>query len=458
MLFSQKYYSRFFLFLCFIFFSTGVFANTIEGVRAGAYPDKTRVVIDLSSKPSYKFETLTNPDRLLIDLSNTKLATALPVSVAKSNLLTQVRKSTPGQSGEYRLVFDLTRPATVKAFTLAPSGKYKYRLVVDLTPKSGGSTIENRAVAAQPAAASKPVAVTKTSTSSVANRSSQPIVVAIDAGHGGHDPGSIGPGRNQEKKITLAIAKKVAANINATPGMRAVLTRSSDRYVSLDERSRIARRNKSLLLISIHADSFTSSRPRGASVFVLNTRRANTEIGRWVVKKEEQSQLLGGGGELLARNKNDKNVSQTVLDLQFSHSQTEGNKLALKVLAELKRVTRLHSSKPVYASLAVLKSPDIPSILVETGFISNPQEERLLVSNGHQAKLAQGITNAIRAYFRENPPQGNMNSGSPSTHVVKKGESLSLIAQRYGTSTNALMSYNGLKSSGVQVGQTIKIP
>ncbi|MGB2079601.1 MAG: N-acetylmuramoyl-L-alanine amidase, partial [Vibrio sp.] len=275
-------------------------ANSIQGVRAGAYPDKTRVVIDLSDKPSYQFETLTNPDRLVVDLSQTSLATALPVSVAKSNLLSQVRKSTPAKSGDYRLVFDLTRPASVKAFTLAPSGQYKYRLVVDLTPKGGGTTVQADAPAAKTAIATKPSAkpatVTKTSTTSVASRSSQPIVVAIDAGHGGKDPGSIGPGRNQEKKITLAIAKKVAANINATPGMRAVLTRSSDRYVSLDERSRIARRNKALLLISIHADSFTSSGPRGASVFVLNTRRANTEIGRWVVKKEEQSELLGGGG------------------------------------------------------------------------------------------------------------------------------------------------------------------
>lgn len=399
-----------FIFLALFSFSQFSIAATLQNMRTGAYPDKTRIVIELSDKTTYQISTLTGPDRLVLDLDNTNLGMNLPYRVPKSNLVSQIRKSTPARAGSYRLVFDLTRAASFKAFTLGPSGAAKSRLVVDLTPRSGGSALNTSTVTTQvkTAPASKAVTTTTKTAAPVATKtytqSSVPIVVAIDAGHGGKDPGSIGPGRNQEKHVTLAIAKKIAAKINATPGMRAVLTRSSDKFVTLDERSRIARRNKSLLLLSIHADSFTSPRPRGGSVFVLSTRRANTEIGRWVVKKEEQSQLLGGGGELLARNNNDRNVSQTVLDLQFSHSQTEGNKLALKVLAEMGRVTRLHSKKPVYASLAVLKSPDIPSILIETGFISNPQEERLLVSNGHQEKLAQAVTNAVRAYFKENPP------------------------------------------------------
>ncbi len=177
--------------------------------------------------------------------------------------------------------------------------------------------------------------------------------------------------------------------MDAIPGIRAVLTRTGDYYVGLNRRTEIARKDKAYILISIHADAFMSPQPRGASVFVLNTRRANTEISRWVENSEKQSELLGGAGEVLAKNASDKNVSQTLLDLQFSHSQNEGYKLASDILGKLGKVARLHRSKPVYASLAVLKSPDIPSVLVETGFISNPSEERLLFKPSHQDKIAR---------------------------------------------------------------------
>ncbi len=215
------------------------------------------------------------------------------------------------------------------------------------------------------------------------------------------------------------------------------MTRSGDYFVNLNRRVAIARENNAHLLISIHADAFTSPKPRGGSVFVLNTRRANTEISRWVENHERQSELLGGSGTAFVSNSNDRNVNQTLLDLQFSHSQKEGYKLATNILGEMGKVARLHNSKPINTSLAVLRSPQIPSVLVETGFISNPTEEKLLFQRSHQDKLARAITKAVVQYLKDNPPEGTVFSSSskPSVHTVKRGESLSVIAQKYGTST-----------------------
>jgi N-acetylmuramoyl-L-alanine amidase len=199
-------------------------------------------------------------------------------------------------------------------------------------------------------------------------------------------------------------------------------------------------------------------------VFVLNTRRANTEISRWIENKEKQSELLGGSGAAFTNNIDDKNVNQTLLDLQFSHSQKEGYKLATAILSEMGKVAKLHNSKPINTSLAVLRSPQIPSVLVETGFISNPTEEKLLFQRSHQDKLARAVTKAVVKYLKENPPEGiilsnaTSSTGSVSQHKVSRGESLSVIASKYGTSTQALMKYNNLKSSSLAIGQVLKIP
>lgn len=430
-------------------------ANSLNSIRVWPSPHDTRVVMDMGSEAKFSYFTLSGPDRLVLDLKQTQLKTKLPIVIKDSPVLTKIRHSTPAEPSSYRLVFELKSAQKPEIFTLAPTadGQYGHRLVVDFKHEGTASASSNNTAAkSAPQKAPAPAVTTRAIPPSK-------IVVAIDPGHGGEDPGSIGPTRKYEKHVTLAIAKKVAAKLNSTSNIHAVLTRTGDYYVNLNKRSEIARKNKSLLLVSIHADSYTTAGPRGASVFVLSTRRANTEIGRWVVKKEEQSELLGGGGVLLSKNSNDKNVSQTVLDLQFSHSQTEGNKLALKVIQELRQVTKMHTSKPVYASLAVLKSPDIPSILVETGFISNPQEEKLLFQNYHQNKLAGAISNAVVEYFKANPPEGMIvvNQSSGSTHKVKSGESLSVIAHNYGITTANLMKWNNLKSSKVFVGQELKV-
>jgi N-acetylmuramoyl-L-alanine amidase len=232
----------------------------------------------------------------------------------------------------------------------------------------------------------------------------------------------------------------------------------------LSRRVAIARENEAHLLISIHADAFTTPQPRGGSVFVLNTRRANTEISRWIENKEKQSELLGGSGAAFTGNIDDKNVNQTLLDLQFSHSQKEGYKLATAILSEMGKVAKLHNSKPINTSLAVLRSPQIPSVLVETGFISNPTEEKLLFQRSHQDKLARAVTKAVVKYLKANPPEGiilsnaTSSTGSVSQHKVSRGESLSVIASKYGTSTQTLMKFNNLKSSSLAIGQVLKIP
>ena len=438
-----------------LLFSSLVSANSLKGLRVWPSPEETRVVIDLKSEVDFSYFTLSSPSRLVVDLKNTELATKLPVVVKDSPVLSKVRKSSPPQKGTYRLVFELKKSSKASLFKLSPTpgGQYGHRLVIDLPH----------------GAVNKSKPTTKPSKPTVSKDINQvkrqkDILIVIDPGHGGEDPGSIGPSRKYEKDATLSISKKLAAQLNAIPGIKTRMTRNADYFVNLNRRVAIARENEAHLLISIHADAFTTPQPRGGSVFVLNTRRANTEISRWIENKEKQSELLGGTGTAFTSNIDDKNVNQTLLDLQFSHSQKEGYKLATAILSEMGKVAKLHNSKPINTSLAVLRSPQIPSVLVETGFISNPTEEKLLFQRSHQDKLARAVTKAVVKYLKENPPEGiilsnaTSSTGSVSQHKVSRGESLSVIASKYGTSTQALMKYNNLKSSSLAIGQVLKIP
>ncbi|CAK2859226.1 N-acetylmuramoyl-L-alanine amidase [Vibrio crassostreae] len=370
-----------------------------------------------------------------------------------SPVLSKIRKSSPPDKNTYRLVFELKKSSKAELFKLSPTpgGQYGHRLVIDL-PHGAASK-----------ATSKPSKPTVSKNINQVKRQKD-ILIVIDPGHGGEDPGSIGPSRKYEKNATLSISKKLAAQLNAIPGIKTRMTRNADYFVNLNRRVAIARENEAHLFISIHADAFTTPQPRGGSVFVLNTRRANTEISRWIENKEKQSELLGGSGAAFTGNIDDKNVNQTLLDLQFSHSQKEGYKLATAILSEMGKVAKLHNSKPINTSLAVLRSPQIPSVLVETGFISNPTEEKLLFQRSHQDKLARSVTKAVVKYLKANPPEGIILSnatsptGSVSQHKVSRGESLSVIASKYGTSTQTLMKFNNLKSSSLAIGQILKIP
>ena len=443
-----------------LLFSSIAAANSLKGLRVWPSPEETRVVIDLKSEADFSYFTLSSPSRLVVDLKRTNLATKLPVNVTGSPVLKKIRKSSPPEKTTYRLVFELKKSTKAEIFKLSPTpgGQYGHRLVIDLPHGD----------------AKKPSTSSSSSSSSTVSKSidqvqrNQDILIVIDPGHGGEDPGSIGPSGKYEKNTVLSISRKVAAKLDAVPGVKTRMTRNGDYFVNLNRRVAIARENEAHLLISIHADAFTTPQPRGGSVFVLNTRRANTEISRWIENTERQSELLGGGGNVFTSNIDDKNVNQTLLDLQFSHSQKEGYKLATEILSEMGKVSKLHNKKPINTSLAVLRSPQIPSVLVETGFISNPTEEKLLFQRSHQDKLATAITTAVVKYLKANPPEGKVLSNtarptpapvaSVTTHKVTRGESLSVIAKKYGTTTKQLMSLNNLKSTGLVIGQKLKVP
>ncbi len=491
-------------------------ANQLKSVRIWPSPDNTRVVLDMSSAPNFNYFTLSGPDRLVIDLKGASNAANLARVENNSELVRKIRQSTPLEKGGLRLVMDLSSAIKPVVFPLAPAGPYGHRLVIDLPYE------EKRSAAA---VQSTPV-----------GGKGRGVVIAIDPGHGGEDPGSIGPRRTYEKRVTMAVSQKLAALIDREPGMRAVLTRRGDYFVDLNKRSEIARKAKADLLVSVHADSFHNSTPRGASVWVLSTNRANREMGSWLEKQEKQGELLGGVGKVLAESDPNPYLAQTFLDLSMDKSRAEGYDVSRQILRSMGKVARLHKKAPEHASLAVLKAPDIPSVLVETGFISNHAEEKLLATASYQDQLARAIFEGIRNYYRAHPTKGAMltgkgqasrpaattrpapvaqqpvsqprqvqsqpvvtnkmpatardggaatgsgagvikpysaaaqESGAPVSnvgdydksrmirHVVQRGESLSRLAEKHGVSQSTLVEINQLRSRDIQIGQTIYIP
>ena len=365
-------------------------ANQLKSVRVWPSPDNTRVVLDMSSAPNFNYFTLSGPSRLVIDLKGASNAANLARIENNSELVRKIRESTPLEKGSMRLVLDLSSSIKPVVFPLAPAGPYGHRLVIDLPyEEKGGATAQPAPVGGQGKA----------------------IVIAIDPGHGGEDPGSIGPRRTYEKRVTLAVSQKLATLIEREPGMRAVMTRRGDYFVDLNKRSEIARKAKADLLVSVHADSFHNSTPRGASVWVLSTNRANREMGSWLEKQEKQGELLGGVGKVLAESDPNPYLAQTFLDLSMDKSRAEGYEVSRQILRSMGRVARLHKKAPEHASLAVLKAPDIPSVLVETGFISNHAEEKLLATASYQDQLARAIFEGIRSYYRSHPTKGPMMTG-----------------------------------------------
>ncbi len=409
-------------------------ANEVQSVRVWPAPDNTRVVFDLSAAPQHKYFTLDKPDRLVIDLGDIKAGSSLPAVAGDTGLIKAIRSSS--NHNGMRIVLDLTKASKASVFALAPTPPYGHRLVVDLP--------DDRPVAALP-----PPAI----------RAARDIIIAIDAGHGGEDPGSIGPSGFYEKNITLPIARQLAQLIDRQPGMKAMMVRTNDYYLHVNRRTEIARGQQADLLVSIHADAFTTPQPRGASVWVLSLRRATTEVGRMLEQTERHSELLGGVAEIIKDSANERYLAQTVLDLSMNHSMVTAYQVANEVLQELDAVAHLHKKEPQAASLAVLKAPDIPSILVEVGFISNPQEEKQLRTASHQTKLAQSLFSALKRHFEKSPPADSLFAQQRAReHRVSAGESLSLLAQRYNVSIDDLRSHNQLTSDSIRVGQTLRIP
>ncbi len=431
-------------FIC-LWFSVSAWANQLESIRVWPSPDNTRIVLDMSNAPVYEYFTLTEPHRLVVDLKETQNHVKFDTIKNDGQLIKTVRNSTPQTPKDYRLVFELNNGVKPLVFPLTPAGNYGHRLVIDL-PFTDPSKKQQQ-IAPKPAPPGK-----------------KEVVIAIDPGHGGEDPGAIGPRKNREKHVTLAISRRLADLINKEPGMRAVLTRTGDYYVNLNQRSEIARKSKADLLLSIHADSVANSGPRGASVWVLSSNRANREMASWLEKQERQSELLGGVGEVISQTDGNPYLTRTFLDLSMDKSRAESFVLSEHILTAMGKVVRLHKSKPEHASLAVLKSPDIPSLLIEAGFISNPQEESLLITGAHQQKVALAVFNGVKSYYQQHPPSGTMMAQQSSSnrqakkHTVSSGETLSRIAQNYGVSVNHLKGHNSLRSDVVRTGQVLDIP
>jgi N-acetylmuramoyl-L-alanine amidase len=462
--------------------------TTVTAMRVWGGPDSTRVVLELSAPVDYRLFQLSKPDRVVLDLDDGAFGKGVGAKSGKG----VVKDIRVGHfQGKARIVLDLERAAHPKSFLLTPAGQYGYRLVVDLGTPSD-----------------KPSRIVRTIDSDIAHGKPRPVVIAVDAGHGGDDPGARGQGGTREKAVTLGIAKELAKLIDAQPGMHAVLTRKGDYFVPLKKRFQIAREHKADLFVSIHANSCPDyCDARGASVWVLNTHGKQSEAGRWLAKSENASDLIGG----VSLDDKSHMLASVLLDLSQGASMHAAHEVGGDVLTALGKIGPLYRDTVQGANFVVLRSPDVPSILVETAFISNRSDERRLDSGKDRERLAEAVLTGVKQYFETTPPpgtwfaaqrnerlhlassaaaevatQGKTAAGAeavdpPGTmvakaakqvvaradeaiqdlHKVARGETLSGIAQRYGVSMSALRSANGGKiqsGGGIQAGQVLLIP
>jgi len=411
--------------------------TTVENVRIWDENDKTRVVLDLSQSVAHKIFTLRGPDRLVIDLQDGRLSQSLTHLPPGTGAVKAIRSAIRAD-GQLRVVLDLSAGVRSRSFTTGPNARYGDRLVIDLQ-RSGSLTPVKRA--------------------SEGYRPGRDIVIAIDPGHGGHDPGAIGKRRTREKDVALSISRELAGRINAEPGMKAVLVRNSDTYIDHRERTGIARRNKADLFVSIHADAVADRRASGASVYALSLKGASDEAAMQLAQRENAS--VGG----VSLDDKDDVLASVLIDLSQNASLSASLDVGSKVIREMNKVAKMHRKTVQQAGLLVLKSPDMPSILVETAFISNPSEEVKLRDKGHQGRLANAILAGIRNYFYTNPPPDTQIAANlrraPARqvrHTITRGDTLSEIAQRYNVSTAAIRAANKLMSDDILVGQTLRIP
>lgn len=440
-------------------------ASDVKSVRLWRAPDNTRLVFDLSGPVEHKVFTLTAPDRLVIDVAGGTLSKPFDPLPLTNTPIAGVRAA-QHDANTLRVVIDLSAQVSPKSFTLAPNQQYGHRLVVDLFDQAGARNVASVPATTTPQQPAVPVSPTIPAARLPALPSSKrDIVIAIDAGHGGEDPGAVGPGNVYEKTVVLSIAKKLQSQINADKGFRAELVRTGDYFIPLRKRTEIARKKGADLFLSVHADAAPRRSAYGASVYALSDRGATSETARWLADSENRSDLIGGAGTVNLGK--DEMLAGVLLDLSMTASLSSSLNVGQKVLSNMGRITPLHKRRVEQAGFMVLKSPDIPSILVETGFISNPSEASKLQTTAHQQALARSIHAGVRQFFHENPPPGTYvawlrDSGkiasAPREHVVRSGETLALLAQRYQISLPELRNANSLKNDVIKVGQTLNIP
>lgn len=410
---------------------------TISGMRLWTAPDHVRLVFDSDAPLAHKLFSLKNPNRLVIDFSQVRFTGKLANPDNRNKLIKKVRGAKKAGSN-LRIVVDLKEKIKPKSFLLEPNRQYGHRLVVDLYPTA------RKKVKAKPRPAPSKII-----------EDDRDIVIAIDAGHGGEDAGASGPNGVTEKQVVMQIARKLEQLVKKEKGMRPVMIRTGDYYMGLRKRIKRARAAKADLFISIHADAFRDPRVSGSSVYTLSQNGATSEAARWIAKNENRSDAIGGVG----LDGKDDVLRTVLLDLSQTATMQASSDAANYVLRGLKKIGKTHKKTVQRAGFVVLKSPDIPSVLVETAFISNPNEERKLRDSRHQKKLADAMMTGIRKYFKRFPPQGTLLAKtSPKRHRIHRGETLSEIAEQYSVSLKKLRAANQLSGDRIRIGQVLTIP
>ncbi|AQA16945.1 N-acetylmuramoyl-L-alanine amidase [Halioglobus japonicus] len=413
-------------------------AADVKDVRLWRAPDHTRVVFDLTGPADHKLMVLSNPSRIVLDVEDTRLRTDFSDLKLDNTPIRQVRSGVR-DGDDLRVVLDISAAVDPRSFALKANDQAGDRLVLDLYDKG--------------TQASKPV-VKKSATAA----GKRDIIIAIDAGHGGEDPGALGPGKRREKDVVLAISKEIHRLFKADSGFTPTLIRSGDYYISLKGRRDLARKRKADLFVSIHADAFTRKEANGASVYALSTRGATSTAARYLAQRENAADLVGG----VSLSDKDDMLAGVLADLSMTSTLDASLQVGSQVLGHMGGVARLHKKNVEQAGFAVLKSPDIPSILVETGFISNPGEAKKLSTPSYQKKMARAIHAGIKNYLIAHPPSGTLiaynKAQGGAEYTIARGDTLSGIAQRFNVSLASLKSANGIDGSKIMVGQKLTIP
>lgn len=431
--------------LCSLFASAWASAQNIESVRLHRAPDHTRIVFDLKGPLDHKIDRLSNPDRIVVDLTDATLdfdMNSLSLSRSPINGIRVGR-----HEAMTRVVFDLNDSVRPRSNLLKPIDPHGWRLVIDLFDTDPEPVRSMEKIVEQQAGP-------------------RPMIVAIDPGHGGEDPGAIGPGGVREKDVVLQIARRVYRLMDAEPGIQPVLVRDGDYYVPLAERRRIASEQHGAdVFISLHADAFTDPRANGASVFALSNRGATSARAAYLARMANDSDRVAGVYE---EEKDNSGLMGVLADMTLSGSMSHSLYLGKEMIEEMGSFTRLHGNRRQVeqANFAVLREPSMVSVLVETGFISNPEEARKLQTAEHQDRIARAILNGVRRYFEHHPAPGswfaeqrrNGGGGSVASHRIQPGETLSAIARRYSVTEAALRDANNLSGDLIRVGQELKIP
>jgi N-acetylmuramoyl-L-alanine amidase len=428
---------RFFLIGALLILAQTAIAVEIQSLRVWEGPEKTRTVLDISANADYRLFRLESPERVVIDIKNSTLKSNLALPELGDGLIGEIRSGRRNEQ-DLRIVIDLNQSARAKSFLLKPAEQYGHRLVIDLYPSDADSQHGQKRVAR------------------VIAKRDERVIVAIDAGHGGEDPGAIGATGSYEKDAVLAIAREIKKLIDAEPGMRGILIRDGDYYVPHKQRTKKARDERADLFISVHADAFRDPKVRGSGVFVLSSRRATSEASQWLADRENRADLVGG----VKLDDKDDTLAAVLLDLSQSASMTASEGAAEEVLGALKKVSPVHKDHVESAPFVVLTSPDIPSMLVETAFISNPKEEKRLKSSKWRKKIAGAVVDGVRNYFYRSPPPGTWlaDNRSAGEHIVSRGETLSGIASKHRVSLARLRAVNRIDGDLVRAGETLRIP